>query len=309
MKENKEQLMQKTIVVWLGALLCCTLWGSAFPCIKIGYQLFQIESEQTATQILFAGYRFALAGILTLVIGSLVKGKILVPKKQSYGKIVTLCMFQTVAQYVFFYIGLANTSGVKASIIEAVNVFVAIFIASLCFHQEKLTTRKVMGSIIGFLGVILVNLTGSEINTHFSFVGEGFIFLSTVAYAFSSVLMKSYSTEEDPVCLSGYQFLVGGLLMILFGVAMGGRMTVMTAGGAAMLIYLALVSAIAYSVWGILLKYNPISKVAVFGFMNPVFGVLLSAMLLKEYQMIGLMSVISLILVCSGIYIVNKEKS
>ncbi len=309
MKKNKEQLMQKTIVVWLGALLCCALWGSAFPCIKIGYQLFQIESEQTATQILFAGCRFALAGILTLVIGSLVKGKILVPKKQSYGKIVTLCMFQTVAQYVFFYIGLANTSGVKASIIEAVNVFVAIFIASLCFHQEKLTTRKVMGSIIGFLGVILVNLTGSEINTHFSFVGEGFIFLSTVAYAFSSVLMKSYSTEEDPVCLSGYQFLIGGLLMILFGVAMGGRMTVMTAGGAAMLIYLALVSAIAYSVWGILLKYNPISKVAVFGFMNPVFGVLLSAMLLKEYQMIGLMSVISLILVCLGIYIVNKEKS
>ncbi len=309
MKKNKEQLMQKTIVVWLGALLCCALWGSAFPCIKIGYQLFQIESEQTATQILFAGCRFALAGILALVIGSLVKGKILVPKKQSYGKIVTLCMFQTVAQYVFFYIGLANTSGVKASIIEAVNVFVAIFIASLCFHQEKLTTRKVMGSIIGFLGVILVNLTGSEINTHFSFVGEGFIFLSTVAYAFSSVLMKSYSTEEDPVCLSGYQFLIGGLLMILFGVAMGGRMTVMTAGGAAMLIYLALVSAIAYSVWGILLKYNPISKVAVFGFMNPVFGVLLSAMLLKEYQMIGLMSVISLILVCLGIYIVNKEKS
>ncbi|WP_410496539.1 DMT family transporter [Cellulosilyticum sp. ST5] len=309
MKKNKEQLMQKTIVVWLGALLCCALWGSAFPCVKIGYQLFQIESEQTATQILFAGCRFALAGILALVIGSLVKGKILVPKKQSYGKIVTLCMFQTVAQYVFFYIGLANTSGVKASIIEAVNVFVAIFIASLCFHQEKLTTRKVMGSIIGFLGVILVNLTGSEINTHFSFVGEGFIFLSTVAYAFSSVLMKSYSTEEDPVCLSGYQFLVGGLLMILFGVAMGGRMTVMTAGGAAMLIYLALVSAIAYSVWGILLKYNPISKVAVFGFMNPVFGVLLSAMLLKEYQMIGLMSIISLILVCLGIYIVNKEKS
>ncbi|ADZ84401.1 DMT family transporter [Cellulosilyticum lentocellum] len=309
MKKNKEQLMQKTIVVWLGALLCCALWGSAFPCIKIGYQLFQIESEQTATQILFAGCRFALAGILALVIGSLVKGKILVPKKQSYGKIVTLCMFQTVAQYVFFYIGLANTSGVKASIIEAVNVFVAIFIASLCFHQEKLTTRKVMGSIIGFLGVILVNLTGSEINTHFSFVGEGFIFLSTVAYAFSSVLMKSYSTEEDPVCLSGYQFLIGGVLMILFGVAMGGRMTVMTAGGAAMLIYLALVSAIAYSVWGILLKYNPISKVAVFGFMNPVFGVLLSAMLLKEYQMIGLMSIISLILVCLGIYIVNKEKS
>ena len=309
MKEYKEKLMQKTIVVWLGALLCCVLWGSAFPFIKIGYQLFQIGSEETATQILFAGCRFALAGLLALLIGSLLRGEILVPKKQSYEKIVKLCLFQTVTQYVFFYIGLANTSGVKASIIEAVNVFIAIFVASLCFHQEKLTTRKIMGSMIGFLGVILVNLTGNEINAHFSLMGEGFIFLSTVAYAFSSVLMKGYSTEEDPVCLSGYQFLVGGLVMILCGGAMGGRLTVMTVGGATMLIYLALVSAIAYSVWGILLKYNPISKVAVFGFMNPVFGVLLSALLLKEYQMVGPMSIISLILVCLGIYIVNKEKS
>lgn len=31
--------MTRTVVVWLGALLCCALWGSAFPCIKIGYQL------------------------------------------------------------------------------------------------------------------------------------------------------------------------------------------------------------------------------------------------------------------------------
>jgi drug/metabolite transporter (DMT)-like permease len=76
-----------------------------------------------------------------------------------------------------------------------------------------------------------------------------------------------------------------------------------------MLLYLATVSAVAYSLWGILLKYNPVSKVAVFGFMNPVFGVILSAILLREEGSLSLISIVSLVLVCIGIYIVNAKKN
>lgn len=306
--EKIEQFMTKTKVVWFGALLCCILWGSAFPCIKIGYQLFEIPSERIATQILFAGCRFFLAGILAILIGSILRRKLLVPQRKSIGKIMKLSMLQTVAQYIFFYIGLANTTGVKASIIEGVNVFIAIIVASLVFHQESLTIRKIVGSVIGFAGVVLVNVAGNGVTMTFVWNGEGFIFLSTVAYAFSSVFLKRYSKEEDTVVLSGYQFVAGGLIMMLCGAIMGGSLTVITGKGIAMLIYLALVSAVAYSLWGILLKYNPISKVAVFGFMNPVFGVILSALLLEESQSLGVTSIIALVLVCVGIYIVNKRE-
>lgn len=95
-------------------------------------------------------------------------------------------MLQTVLQYFFFYVGLANTTGVKASIIEGVNVFVAVLVASLLFHQEKLTGKKIIGCLVGFAGVVIVNLGGS-MDMGFRLNGEGFIFLSTVAYAFSSV--------------------------------------------------------------------------------------------------------------------------
>lgn len=165
----KEQFMQKTIVVWLGALLCCALWGSAFPCIKLGYKMFAIASEDVAAQILFAGCRFTLAGILAILIGSVAGRTLLVPKRASWGKIVRLSMLQTVAQYLFFYVGLAHTTGVKASIIEGVNVFIAILVASLLFHQEPLNAKKIIGSIIGFAGVVLVNLTGSGVDLGFSF--------------------------------------------------------------------------------------------------------------------------------------------
>lgn len=305
MKE-KEQFMQKTIVVWLGALLCCALWGSAFPCIKIGYRMFDIASEDVAAQILFAGCRFTLAGILTLLIGSGMSRTVLVPKKESWSRVVKLCMLQTVAQYLFFYVGLANTTGVKASIIEGVNVFIAILVASLIFHQEPLTGKKIIGCVIGFAGVVLVNLTGSGLDMNLTFTGEGFIFLSTIAYAFSSVYLKRYSKDENPVVLSGWQFFIGGIIMIVCGFLAGGRLTLWTGSGVAMLIYMAFISAVAYSLWGILLKYNPISRVAVFGFMNPVFGVILSALLLKESDSLGIMSAVALLLVCVGIYVVNR---
>ena len=303
--EINDKWMQKTSVVWLGAMLCCLLWGSAFPCIKIGYGLWNIESADTAGQILFAGMRFVLAGILAVLFGSLLEGRFIRPEKGCAGKIAWLAMLQTVIQYLFFYIGLAHTSGVKASIIEAVNVFVAIIVSGFIFHQENVTAKKMLGCLVGFAGVVLINMNGMDFQMSLS--GEGAIFLSTVAYAFSSVFLKRYSAKHNPVMLSGYQFIFGGIILSAAGFAMGGRLSTVSTEGVLMLIYLALVSAVAYSLWGMLLKYNPISRVAVFGFMNPVFGVILSAWLLREgAQALGLISLVSLVLVCAGIYIVNK---
>ena len=71
-KKSKTALfLQKKPVVAILACFCCLLWGSAFPSIKIGYQLFHIDSADTGSQLLFAGYRFTLAGILVILAGSL----------------------------------------------------------------------------------------------------------------------------------------------------------------------------------------------------------------------------------------------
>ncbi len=306
--KNTEQFMTKNLTVWFGALICCALWGSAFPCIKLGYNMTHIAAHDTYTQILYAGCRFFLAGVLTILIGSLMQKKFLKPRMTQWKNIAWLSMLQTILQYIFFYIGLAHTSGVKASIIEGVNVFFAILVAGLLFHQEKVTSRKLIGCLIGFSGVVLVNLSGGKIDTSLSFYGEGFIVLSTIAYAFSSVYIKKYSKEHNPVLLSGYQFLFGGFVMAVCGFLAGGRIKVFSISAMFMLLYLALISAVAYSLWAVLLKYNPVSKVAVFGFMNPVFGVILSALLLNEKNTLGISSVAALVLVSIGIYIVNKSK-
>ena len=303
---TQKNFLSNPVVVLFGALICCALWGSAFPCIKIGYNMMHIASSDTASQILYAGCRFTLAGILAVFLGSLTQRQFLLPTKASLPHILELSLLQTILQYLFFYIGLAHTTGVKASIIEAVSTFVAIFVAGFLFHQEKVTARKMLGCLVGFAGVVLVNVAGNGMDLHFTVNVDGAILLSTVAYAFSSVFMKRFSVQDNPVMLSGYQFILGGIVMAVCGFFMGGHLSGFTLPAFAMLFYLAVISAVAYSLWGLLLKYNPISKVAVFGFMNPVIGVLLSAVLLGEKDSLGFSSIAALVLVCIGIYIVNK---
>lgn len=305
---NKQSFFTKTSAVWLLGTLCCLLWGSAFPVIKIGYQLLGINSDDTATIILFAGLRFTLAGVLTILIFSIISKKLLLPSKSSMPKISLLALLQTVLQYLFFYVGLANTTGVRSSIIDSVSVFLSIFISCLIFKMEKLTPTKIIGSVIGFAGVILVNLNGLEFNSRFAFNGEGFIFLSATFYALSSVFMKKLSKDENPALLSGYQFFFGGIIMIVAGLLMGGKINGFDAKSIVLLLYLALLSAVAYTVWGMLLKYNPVSKVSVCSFLIPVFGSLLSVVLLGESTGLGVEVIIALVLVAVGVYVVNINK-
>lgn len=309
--KREQHLLQKTHMVIGLALLCCFLWGSAFPSIKIGYQLFRIGAEDTASQIFFAGIRFTLAGLLVVAIYSIANRKLIVPKKQSWGMIGVVAMLQTVIQYFFFYIGLAHTTGVKASIIEGAHVFISIIFACLLFRQEKMTRAKSLGCIIGFAGVIFINLTDpAQLGGGFHFNGEGFLLIACVAYALSSIFIKIFSQKESPVVISGYQFILGGSIMAAAGALMGGQIQPQGTGAYVLLMYLAMISAVAYSVWGLLLKYNPVSRISIFGFSNPMFGVILSAIVLQEgADMPWAQSLCSLALVSAGIYLVNKEES
>ena len=304
MKKNNI-LTKKAWVITLAAF-CCLLWGSAFPSIKIGYKLWDIGSDDRMAQILFAGMRFFLAGILTILIGSCISRRILLPKRSSLPKIAALSMFQTILQYIFFYLGLAGTSGTKSSIITASNVFLAILVSAFIFRTEKMTMKKLVGTIVGFSGVLLVSLSGGSLDGGFSLTGEGFIFLSALSYAFSASLTKKFSKTEDTVMLSGWQFVFGGAFMMAVSIIFGGHIPSADLSGCGMLLYLAFVSAAAFSIWGLLLKFNPVSKISVFGFMNPVFGVILSMLLLGENGNTNIFhTLLSLLLVIGGIIIVN----
>ena len=308
MMQTKPHILTHTWALALGALVCCVLWGSAFPGVKIGYTLLSIPAGDGAAQIVFAGSRFMLAGGMVIAAGSLGARRFLHPTRKSLPKVICLSLFQTMLQYFFYYIGLAHTTGVNAAVIVAANVFFAILFSVFVFRLERMSVRKICGCLVGFAGVVTVHLSSFGAGVHLNLLGDGFILLCTVASGVSSVLMKRYSDAgESPMMLSGWQFLAGGAVMWLAGTVGGGTLAVPTPAGLGILVYLAFVSAAAYTLWSMLLKYHPVSRVTVFGFLNPVCGVLLSALLLHESGAFSWDTLCALVLVSAGIWLVNAQ--
>lgn len=310
---QKQNTLTKTGIVALLACVCCILWGSAIPAIKTGYRLMEVDAADTASQIVFAGVRFTLAGLLVLVFASIREKKVLIPDRTILKYAVPVCLAQTVGQYFFFYIGVAHTSGVKGGIITGLGNFIAILMACLIVRNERMTGRKMAGCVLGFAGVVVINLMGMSLDMGFTLTGEGFILISQVAYGISTILINIYSKKVSPVVLSGTQFTMGGVVLTLIGIGMGGHLGNITAVGVVIIFYLAMVSAVAYTLWSVLLAWNDVSKVAIFGFVNPLCSVILSALILGEVkQAFNTGSLVALLLVCAGIYIVNckaKQKN
>lgn len=305
---NKQNAKDK-LLLFFTALLCCALWGSAFPFIKIGYELLGIGENQYNNQILFAGIRFTIAGILVILFGSIISKKILLPDKSSLLKIPILSLFQTILQYIFFYIGLANTTGTKGSIFNSTSVFFAVIISAFIFKNDKITLRKAIGCVIGFAGCVIVNLSSNGLDGGFTLNGEGFILICSLSYAISTVLLKRFSETENPVILSGYQFIFGGIIMSIIGLVLNGRIDLSSIKSILLILYLAFVSAAAYTLWGMLLRKHNVSTVAAFGFMTPVFGCILSALFLNEGLQNNTIKIITaLILVSIGIVLVNTNR-
>lgn len=299
-----EKKLQNPIVICVLALLCCALWGSAFPCIKIGYEWMEIEG--IGSQILFAGYRFFLSGVLTFALGCLLERRILRMKQENFGVIFRQGVLQTTIQYVCFYIGLAHTTGAKGSIINASNAFVSIVAAHYMIRSERMTWKKGLGCILGLAGVVLVNLEPGGFGGGFRFLGEGMVLLCTIAYGVSTVLLKMISDRESPMTITAYQTLIGSALLIVIGWLLHGDVGVFTWKSAALLFYMALLSTVAFSLWTLLLKYNPVGKVAVYGFTIPIFGVLLSGILLGE-TIFSVKYLAALLFVSGGVILVNRN--
>lgn len=151
--------------------------------------------------------------------------------------------------------------------------------------------------------MIAVNV-GGDFSGGMTLTGEGFILCASLAYAMASILAKGLSQGQDPMVITCYNFLLGGSLLLLAGILMGGRIPSFTGKSLLLLFYMGMISAGAFSIWTLLLKYNQVGKVAIFGFMIPVYGCLFSGLFLQE-TLLKAGNLAALLLVCSGIIIVN----
>ena len=299
-------LLTRRASVFALATLCCLLWGSAYPAVKAGYAMLEIAPSDMSSQLLFAGWRFLLAGVILLGVTVAMKKPILKVTGSQARQLVLLGLFQTTLQYVFFYIGLAHVTGVKASILNATGTFFSVMLAHFIYTNDRLSHRKVWGCVVGFLGVLVVNLGRGGFGLDVTLLGEGFIIGAAFVLAAGSIYGKRISRDLDPMVMTGWQLALGGAVLVAIGLIGGGHLGAFDLGSGALLLYMALLSAFAFATWSLLLKHNPVGMLAAFNFLIPVFGVALSSLFLGESVMRWTYGA-ALVLVCVGIWLVTRQ--
>lgn len=280
---QENSFFKKPAAVVVLAMLCILFWGSAASFIKVGYGAMEIDNGHIPSLLLFAGIRFTITGTMILVIFSLLEGRPLLPKDPvDVKRIWVLMFFETMMQYVPYYIGLTRTSGTTAAIIHGCNGFTTILIAVILFHSEKMTLRKAAGCALGVCAVFLMNFTGLRQGVRMSLGGEGMLILAQMGYVIGVNLTKEYGRDSDPIMLTGWQFVLGGILLAILGKLLGGHLVLNNGKAVGILAYLSIYGAVAYALWSILLKNNDVSRIAVYNFFIPICGILFSVILLKE---------------------------
>ena len=305
----KSSVLQKPVFAVLAAIFCTLLWGTAFPFIKLGYAAFAIDEGDIGSKLVFAGCRFFLAGLMVLVLLCVSNKRFVLPGKSDLLPVLSLGAVQTAAQYLFTYIGIGFTTGANTSIITACASFLTVLFVPLFFRSDRLTWLKILGCVLGFGGVFFINQGGGV--TAETLFGDAMIFLSTVCAASGNILAKKVAAGRNPVLVTAYQLLFGGAVLLIVGLCCGGRLRFEAMNGVLILLWLAFVSAVSFTIWTALLKYHPASKITVFNLLVPVFGTVLSGVLLGE-NIFRLETVIALLLISGGIVLVNlsgnKEK-
>ena len=285
------KLLQNKKTAYLTAIFCTLLWGTAFPFIKVGYSAFEIEESDIGSKLIFAGMRFMLAGFMVFLFLWISKRKPPTLSKKDILPVCSLGVVQTGLQYIFTYIGIGFTSGTNTSLITACASFFTVLFVPLFFKNDRLTPMKIVGCILGFCGIIAINF-GGTVSTD-TWFGDMMILFSTISAA-----------AGNPV--TAFQLLTGGFILLVSGICCGGSIGLINIESVSVLLWLAFVSAAAFSLWTALLKFHDASRISVFNLLVPVFGTVLSGLMLGE-NVFRIETLISLVLISLGIAFVNMN--
>ena len=256
-----------------GAALCALLWGSAFPTIKYAYGM--MDADLLSTRLAFAGLRFTLAGLILLVLVPNRRQKFMAASPLA---LIAIALIQTTFQYAFFYSGLAMVSGVLAAILVATGSFWWVFLAPLFEPDTRLTRGQLGVLMLGFAGVcICVWQPGQGLAGH----PLGILMVMGTAFcgALSSLLVRRLKGRIAIPFLTGFALFVGGLVLLAVGApALPALIASATPLLWGMILYLALISAAAFSLWYWLVGRFDVARLGGYRFLIPVCGATESAL-------------------------------
>lgn len=304
MKDTKVCIFQRPAWVAGLALTAAILWGWAYPLIKLGFGEFRITPDMTGSKMLFAGIRFCVSGLIILTVARATHRRFSLSGRRDWWYVLLFSLLNTTFHYAFFYFGLSHSDGARAAILNSMGVFTVVILACVFFKSDRMTVRKAIGCVVGFLGILALNLGGKD-SGQFTWLGDGMIILNALCSAFASLMTRGLGRRVDVFVGTGYSLAIGGGLLILPALLMGGWLPNVTVAGVLILLMLIGISTIGFTLYNKLLTCNPVGKVAIFNSLIPVIGAVSSCICLAEpfywkYVLAGALA-------AGGIFIINSR--
>lgn len=317
MNNIAKKIAPSALVLALTSIFVNVLWGTPFPLVKVMYEemnlLPQLLGDNYNGQVLTAiSLRFFLAGIMTLMMAACMKQNIFAVTKKQWIDVTSMGLVSTTAAYFFFKIGLVHTVTIKSTVLAQASIFFSILLAHFAYKNDRMNQAKWIGLILGFAGLIIVNITKptADISQLFSFnlLGDGFMLLYGLVAAIGMMQARAIGSTLPVFVMTGWNLLIGSIALFVIGLMMGGSLSLIhwTTLGTVLLVFLALLSSVTFGLWYWVVQYAKIGEVSMFKFFMPVSGSLLAIMIGQDVFTLPL--AIGLVLVCLGIIVVNKPE-
>ena len=291
-------MKKESLLIILGYISICLLWGSTWLAIKVGLE--------SLTPFISSGARFTVAAIFFFLIIKIRNIKVQTDRL-AIKLYLIMGFFSFAIPFGLVYWGQKFIPSGLASILFAVYPFFVIIFTKVLFKEEEVNAYKIVGSLIGFLGIIVIFSDSLVIQSGIAILGYLAVFLSAIMQAFVAVLLKKYGKKLNPVSMNLFPVFIAGVLLLLIGFMTEDTSKIRIDENAVFsVLYLASFGTIAtFSTYYWLMKKISVVLLAISAFLTPIVSVLLGWLILDEK--LSLQEIMGSLLVLLGILVANLK--
>ncbi|MBI5167154.1 MAG: DMT family transporter [candidate division NC10 bacterium] len=279
-------------------LFLCLLWGGNMVAIKVGLEGVPPLSA--------AGIRFSVASLCVYLWARWKRVNLHLTRAGSLALLILGLIFT--AQLGLMNLGINLTTAARSSVFLYTQPIFVVLLAHFFIPGESLRGGKLFGVLLSMLGLLVAFAERFSSSPFPSLVGDGLVVLSAFLWGMQTIYVKRLVDRLDPFVLVFYQMVVSFPLFFLLSLLF--EPTLMESFSwrifVAFFYQAVIVAGGSFVAWTTLVKCHQVGNLSAFTFITPIFGVLLSHLILGERLTPNL--ALGLILVAAGIYIVNKPE-
>lgn len=289
----------------LMGILACMLWSTAFAGVKIGYRYLPAPFT-------FAGLRFTLAGLILI---PFCWRKNTLQLLAHHRKLITyVVLLNTAVGYALYYTAMKYVAGATASIIVGTGPLITATMTHFLMEDDRMDRGKFISILTGMAGIVVIMISSKPLSPVGRMEAVGILLLlgNSALTSYANIKVAEMKGGIDGRFLTSNQMLWGGLLLLLAGRTFEGSYSLNLPLEFYMsLIWLALVSALAFSMWFVAIQIEGIkvSELNMWKFLIPVLGAVVTWIILPEENPTAVVLVgMSLVFASLVMYNINNKK-